>query len=292
MGRKAIVIFCALALALSWGIQFALLAMVGMESDKAPFFLLANMWSPTLLALGFILFRRPARQNLALRLGKISYWPLGVLYATAVAFGAVALFLSQGWADHPWFLFTAEGVTVNGGPWKLGEGEQSWPFFAANVLATAAFFAVTNMIAAVGEEFAWRGFLQGHMVRQFGLTGGIVLLGLFWSFWHLPMLLQGYNHPDAPILGSFVLFPVELVAMSFFLGWLTIRSGSFIPAALAHAAGNSIQEGVISRLDLVVPHLWTSLYALVPAVVVGLLCWAALAAGRKREHRPTALVPA
>ena len=63
MGRKAIVIFCALALALSWGIQFALLATVGMESDKAPFFLLANMWSPTLLALGFIAVHKPARQG-------------------------------------------------------------------------------------------------------------------------------------------------------------------------------------------------------------------------------------
>lgn len=293
MGRKAIALFCALSLALSWAIQAALLLTFGMDSPEASVFLLACMWSPTVLSLIFLLFHKRAREGVLApwRLGKLSYWPLGVLFATVVAFALVGVFLHLGWATSPWFAFAPDAVAVSGGPWVLGRGAQAWPLFAANVLATAAVFAVINLVAAAGEEFAWRGFLQGHMVRRFGTSGGVVILGLFWSFWHLPMLLNGYNHPEAPILGAFVLFPIQLVAMSFFMGWLTIRSGSFWPAALAHGAGNSIQAGVVEHLELSVPRLYADLLSLALIVVLGLACWAALAR-RRSLPSPARLAPA
>lgn len=284
MGRKAIALFCALALAVSWAIQIALINTIGIEGDTASLVLVGVMWTPTLLALAFLLFHRPARQGLAWKFGKLSYWPLGILYACAITFGCVWLFLTQGWATTDWFGFSGEGVDVTGGPWLLGKGAQAWPLFVANVLVTAGAFAGMNLVAAAGEEFAWRGFLQGHMVREFGVGRAIVLLGTFWSFWHLPMLLMGYNHPENPILGSFVLSPLELIGVSFFYAWLTIRSGSFWPAALAHGAGNSIQEGVISHLHLTVPALYSSLCQTGAAVLIGLLCWAALAMGRKARR--------
>lgn len=283
MGRKAIALFCALNLALSWAVQIVLINTIGIEADASSLVLVGLMWSPTLIALGFILFNRAARQGVAWKFGKLGYWPLGILYATAIAFACVGLFLSQGWAASGWFAFSDVGVDITGGPWLLGKGAQAWPLFVANVLLTAGAFAGMNLVAAAGEEFAWRGFLQGHMIKAFGVSGGVVLLGLFWSFWHLPLLLMGYNHPDNPILGSFVLSPIELVAVSFFYAWLTIRSGSFWPAALAHGAGNSIQEGVVSHLQLAVPTLYSSLFQTAAAVAVGLVCWASLAAGRRRR---------
>ncbi len=129
---------------------------------------------------------------------------------------------------------------------------------------------------AVGEEFAWRGFLQGHVIDRLGQTVGLTCLGLFWSFWHLPSLLSGYNYPDHPVLGALVLFPVTLVAMAFFYGWLTLRARSFWPAALAHGAANSIQIGVISNLKLTVPSLYLDLAGLVVSMLVGLIAWWAL----------------
>lgn len=286
MGRKAIALFCALNLALSWAVQIVMINTIGVESDAATLVLVALMWSPTLVALGFIAFNRSARRGVAWKFGKLSYWPLGILYAVAIAFGCVAVFLSQGWASSDWFAFSNTGVDVSGGPWFLGKGAQAWPLFVVNVLLTAGVFSVMNLLATAGEEFAWRGFLQGHMVEAFGVGGGVVLLGLFWSFWHLPMLLMGYNHPDNPLLGSFVLSPIELVAVSFFYAWLTIRSGSFWPAALAHGAGNSIQEGVIGHLQLTVPALYSSLLQTGAAVAVGLVCWAVLAAGQRPHPTP------
>lgn len=292
MGRKAIALFCALALAASWAIQIALLTTVGMDADIATPVLVGVMWSPTLIAGLFLLFHKPAREGLLWKLGKLSYWPVGVIVAALIGFACVGVFLDQGWATSNWFAFSVDGVDVTGGPWLLGDGAQGWPLFVANAALTAFAFSGMNLVATVGEEFAWRGFLQGHMVRNFGIGWGVVLLGAFWSFWHLPLLLVGYNHPENPILGALVLSPVELVATSFFYAWLTIRSGSFWPAALAHGAGNSIQEGLVSHLDLGVAAISTSLFQTGVAVAVGLLCWAALARRSSRRSEVGGLAPA
>jgi membrane protease YdiL (CAAX protease family) len=276
MSRKAIALFCALALALSWGIQFTGLHLFGMASPTMRNLMVGGMWSPTLLALAFIALHKPARQGVAWRLGNPFYLPVGIVAQGGLAFVIVAVFTALGWGASGWFVFSAQGVAVSGGPWVLGLGAQGWPLFVLNVVATGAAYSVFGLIAATGEEFAWRGFLQGHVIRRFGVTGGIVLIGLFWAAWHLPILLAGYNFPQYPVLGALVLFPVQLVAASFFFGWLTLRSGSFWPAALAHAATNSIQEGVIANLHLNVPLLWLDLSRTGLLVVIGLACLLAL----------------
>jgi membrane protease YdiL (CAAX protease family) len=100
---------------------------------------------------------------------------------------------------------------------------------------------------------------------------GIILLGLLWSMWHLPGQLAGYNYPDHRILGSLILSPIELIGVSLFLGWLTLRTGSFWLAAIAHGAGNSIQEGVTANLKMNVTQLHEDLTTLGITVAVGLI---------------------
>ena len=46
---------------------------------------------------------------------------------------------------------------------------------------------------------------------------GIVILGVLWSMWYLPVQLARYNYPDHPILGSFILSPLELLGVPFFI---------------------------------------------------------------------------
>lgn len=156
---------------------------------------------------------------------------VGFVVPTLIAFGTVALVESAGWGKSGWFDFSAASVAISGGPWLLGRGREGWSLFIANVLVTGGYFAALNALAAMGEELGWRGFLRGLLVEELGRTRGIVLLGFIWSFWHLPALLAGYNYPEHPLLGATVLFPVQLVAASFFLVWLTIRAGSFWPGS-------------------------------------------------------------
>jgi membrane protease YdiL (CAAX protease family) len=71
-----------------------------------------------------------------------------------------------------------------------------------------------------------------------------------------------------------------LIASSFFLAWLTIRAGSFWPAAIAHGAVNSIREGVISDVALTVAPIHKDLVLIALEIGIGLLCWAALKRSR------------
>ncbi|HWA89359.1 MAG TPA: CPBP family intramembrane glutamic endopeptidase [Rhizomicrobium sp.] len=288
MRTRAIVFYCLIVYALGWSLQLAAIHIVGdLESDAARPWLGAAMFGPGLVALLFAWASKDFRAALKWR-PTWRMWPaflVAVLVPTVIAFGSVAICLAFGWGTPGWFRFASSGVTISGGPWLLGRGVQAWPLFLANVAATGLAYAAFNALFAMGEELGWRGFLQGALTQKLGTARGIALLGLIWSFWHLPGLLAGYNYPQYPVLGAFVLFPVMLVAVSFFLGWLTIRTGTFWPAAIAHGAGNSIEEGVFANLHLTAPQLAADLTRLALTVLFGLLFWGLLFRGLIKSRR-------
>ncbi|MFZ5669722.1 MAG: CPBP family intramembrane glutamic endopeptidase [Pseudomonadota bacterium] len=284
MRGRAVVLYCLLTYAIAWAIQFAALRATGgnLESDAAAPWLATTMFVPGLVAALFLAFHKPARAGLLWRptWRMIPMMVAGVAVPTLIAFAVLAVVQVMGWGRSDWFAFGADGVRIAGGPWMLGRGLQAWPLFLANVAVTGAAFAAMNGVVAVGEEFGWRAFLQGHLIDRLGLGRGIVLLGLIWSFWHLPALLAGYNYPETPVLGALVIFPLELVAVSVFMAWITLSARSFWPAVIAHGAGNSIQEGVIAHLKMDGPRLPEDLTTLAVTLLVALACWAWMARRR------------
>jgi len=135
---------------------------------------------------------------------------------------------------------------------------QGWSFFTLNVAVTALVYAAISSLAAVGEEFGWRGVVQQHLISNFGLIAGVSMLGLVWSFWHLPLLMAGYNYPEYPVIGGFLLMPATLIGGSFILAWLTIESRSLWPAVVFHGSINAVFQGVVNDLEMVegASRLW------------------------------------
>lgn len=162
---------------------------------------------------------------------------------------------NMNYGQSGWFVFSSNSVNISGGSFLLGLGQQTWIFFVSNILITAIAYSLLTGLVAIGEEFAWRGFLQGVLIEKFGTIKGIVILGFLWAMWHLPVQLAGYNYPENPILGSFIISPIMLMAVSLFYAWLTLKSKSYIPAAIAHGAFNTIEEGIISSINLEVEYL-------------------------------------
>lgn len=288
--KQLLVAYLLLVFALSWGLQIGAILTTGdIESAAAEPWLIAAMFTPALVTLLTVTLFKATRSRLLWR-GTLRMVPLSfvaVLVPILITFGVVALTHLLNWGKAGWLTFAATGVTIAGGPWLLGGGTQSWLVFIVNVIITGTFFALLNGLIAAGEELGWRGYLQGVLIDRWGQVGGIVVLGLLWALWHLPGQLAGYNYPAHPLLGAFVLSPLELVATSFFLGWLTLRSGSFWPAAIAHGAGNSIQEGVTRNLHLVVPGLYEDLATLLLTLIVGLVCLVLITRTPKRPLHPT-----
>ncbi|RUO33822.1 CPBP family intramembrane glutamic endopeptidase [Aliidiomarina soli] len=273
MKPNAIALYVLLSLVVSWGAQIPAIMIFGIESSFTAAVFFCVMWSPSVLALIFIARIPKVRAQVLWRLGQVRYLPLGVVVQTAIGFGVVGLLVATGLASSGWFSFELTGVDVSGEAWILGIGFQGWLLFLVNILVTSIVFSIINLVAATGEEFAWRGFLQGQLTRQYGVLTGIMVLALIWWAWHLPGLLFGYNFPDYPYFGAFVLFPLQMIGASLFLGWLTIRSGSFWPAALAHGAVNSIQQGLIDNLILYIPQLYVDLLRTGLILTVGIICW-------------------
>jgi hypothetical protein len=48
-------------------------------------------------------------------------------------------------------------------------------------------YALLSIPFAFGEELGWRGYAQEKFVGQFGMFGGLLLLGVLWGFWHTPI---------------------------------------------------------------------------------------------------------
>jgi len=276
MDNKKIFIYLVIIYLVSWTIQlFAIFGTSGINSDEAELFLLLIMLTPTIITIIYLIRNKSLRNKVMWkpRINVFTTVLLGVLIPTIIAFVSVIICSTLGFGNSEWFKFTSESVTISGGPWLLGVGTNNWVHAIANIALTALAFSLMSGIPAAAEEFTWRGFLQGLLIDKLGITKGVVVLGLIWSFWHLPALLAGYNHPDYPILGSFLLQPIQEIAISFFLAWLTLTSKSFIPAAIAHGAGNSIQEGVISNIKLQSPIIYTDISVLIITIIVGLIFW-------------------
>jgi membrane protease YdiL (CAAX protease family) len=273
MTLRAIALYAFLAIALSWCIQLPAILLLGLDDSVTKAVFVLVMWSPTVLALAFMARSRAARENVRWRLGKLRYLPIGIGVETMIAFAMLGILMLAGLATSGWFTFAASGVSVAGGPWVLGTGFQHWPLWLLNIGATAITFSAVGLVATTGEEFAWRGFLQGHLEQHCSVVAAILWVALIWWAWHLPGLIAGYNFPETPLLGALVLFPLQMIGASLFFGWLTVRSGSFWPAALAHAAVNSIQQGVFDDLRLSGSALYAHLVRTVLIFAVGAICW-------------------
>jgi membrane protease YdiL (CAAX protease family) len=248
--------------------------------------LMAAMFTPALGVLLLMGFCKTIRKDVLWRptWRSLVLAPYAIFIPTLVAFGIVAMFMSTGWGDSSFFEFSPSGVQVIGGPWLLGRGQQDWPIFVCNVVATGVVYSLISMVFGAGEELGWRGYLQGQLTERFGLFNGLAILGLLWSFWHLPLLLCGFNYPENRYLGAFVLSPLLLIAASFFLAWLTLRARSFWPAALAHGAGDSIQGGVTTSIQSNKPGLYVYLTELALIVIVGLFFYLLLVRTKKESR--------
>jgi membrane protease YdiL (CAAX protease family) len=97
--------------------------------------------------------------------------------------------------------------------------------------------ALWYLIPALVEEVGWRGYLQPRFVRRYGLFRGIFLVGVVWGAFHFS---SGF-HPSmdyVDVVTHLALRFASCAAYSYVYGWLTIRSGSVLPAALTHGTSN------------------------------------------------------
>ncbi|MFZ0522217.1 MAG: CPBP family intramembrane glutamic endopeptidase [Candidatus Acidiferrales bacterium] len=107
----------------------------------------------------------------------------------------------------------------------------------------SAYFHIPRVIllwlffAALGEEIIFRGLLQPRFIGRYGLYRGLFLVGIVWAASHF---FSDFSHVSGvqQVLLKMGFRFADCVAFTFVLGWLTLRSGSVFPAAIAHTVSN------------------------------------------------------
>ncbi|MBI4484165.1 MAG: CPBP family intramembrane metalloprotease [Acidobacteria bacterium] len=200
------------------------------------------------------------------------HWYLGAYLFGVLFFGATyGLLLLLGWATwDPSFGSFLSQMRLRGIPFQAGQ-ELRWRPLLFATLVTGP---VATWAFALGEEMGWRGYLLLRLWR-WGPRRALLVTGLIWGAWHLPMIWMGYNYPGYPVLGSLLMI-LYSVLLGIVLGWFMLRSGSVWIPALAHATVNAQGAGLLPKVALPDPWLmggvlgWVGLclLALVSAVLL------------------------
>ena len=192
-----LVLFMALAI--------ALLFKAGVFTSEGPVIAL-YMCTPALAALVMLLvitrdgFSREGWKVLGLHRLSLSVWwiAIGVIFLTSLVASAIV------WATPLASLIMPED----------GLGASLLPFLTAVVFMTLTF--------SLGEELGWRGYLLPQLLSV-GQTRALVLVGLIWAAWHMPLIfLTPLYHSAGNRLIVLPLFVGTLVAASFVFGYLRI----------------------------------------------------------------------
>ena len=129
-----------------------------------------------------------------------------------------------------------------------------------------------GLLIAFGEEYGWRGYLQGELVKL-GRARGVLIVGLIWGLWHAPVIAMGHNYPGYPVLGP-ILMVAMTVLLAYALGYAVLKTGSVWLAAFLHAVNNQVYSflvGVVHAPNDPVFSFGAGLYGLAVGAVVVLL---------------------
>ena len=102
---------------------------------------------------------------------------------------------------------------------------------------------ILNFFSCFGEEWGWRGYLLPKLSKRLPLIPTLLISGLIWGLWHAPLTIVGHNYgigyPGFPFagIGMMCLFCTVLGTI---LSYVTLKSGSCIPAIIGHGAINGV----------------------------------------------------
>lgn len=100
---------------------------------------------------------------------------------------------------------------------------------------------VVNCLTCFGEEWGWRGYLLPKLSGRLKNAPLMIVMGLIWGLWHLPLTVAGHNYGTGyagyPFVGIFAMI-IFCFSLGTLLSYATLKTGSCIPAVIGHGAIN------------------------------------------------------
>lgn len=122
--------------------------------------------------------------------------------------------------------------------------------------------------SGIGEETGWRGFALPRLQKSQSALSATVVLGLFWSLWHLPAFfyLPSYEKVGLIIFPGFAL---GVISGAILLTWLyNSTRGSILMVVLWHGVWNlvsapPVSTGTVAAVASTVVMVWAVLTVIV-----------------------------
>lgn len=239
---QKIALFFALTMLFS-GVFDAFILHAGRMDAGNLLYVTGAMWSPALaVCLTKGIFRENLR-NLPWRWGRARYAWLGYLIPLAYALPVYLFVWGAGLGGFAPTDFVRQTAAQFG--WSNFSPGLTITLF---VLLTATLGLIGKVSRALGEEIGWRGFLVPELSKVVSFPAAATISGLMWAVYHFPILLFADYNAGAPPWYSLTCFTLMVVADSFILAWLTLRSGSLWPAAILHGSHNLFIQSILTPL--------------------------------------------
>lgn len=85
-----------------------------------------------------------------------------------------------------------------------------------STIISAFFFTLIQ--GALGEESGWRGYLLPALAEKSGIVKASLIVGLTWSFWHIPIWFLGTGYSGATLVKYIIVFVICITSLGFIIG--------------------------------------------------------------------------
>ena len=137
-------------------------------------------------------------------------------------------------------------------------------FIPAALFGNILFTAIQG---ASGEESGWRGYLMPEMENRYGFIKGNLILGIVWSFWHLPLWFVSTNYIGLSLLIYILSFIIGLTSFSIIIGVYMKKCNNLVLAFWMHFLFNFELTFFIGQ-DIYLLSSLAVLYALAATIFV------------------------
>jgi len=243
---KKVGLFIGMAFAFSWLIAIVFFVCGGRWNTAGAMIIgTAFMFMPMVSCIPVqkFIYKEPLRKPLGISFKLNRWWLVAWFLPPAIAFATIGVSLLIPGVnyspDMAGFFERFKGVIP---PQQLEQMKAQMAVFPIHIFWIALIQGLIagvsiNAVAGFGEELGWRGFL----LREFDYMGfwkSSAIIGLIWGIWHTPIILQGHNYPQHPMIGVFMMI-VFCLLLSPIFSYIRLKSKSVIAASIIHGSLNA-----------------------------------------------------
>lgn len=253
MTTKRILIFIGITFLITYGLEFGIIYplsnraetdLSGMTAILVQVVVAGMMFLPSI---GVLLTRLITKEGFSdcwikprFR-GHIRYYVMAwFLPALCTALGAVLYFAIfqkdfDGNLGYIISLYQAQGITL--------DRSQAMMMALSQIIMGVFLAPLLNILTCFGEEWGWRGYLLPKMKEKLPMLPMLLVNGIIWGLWHAPLTILGHNYGSGykgyPFTGILAMC-LFCIIIGVFLTYVTLRTGSCLPAAIAHGSINGM----------------------------------------------------